>query len=61
MVQYERYKGQNIICLLRKEDDRFPFSFGYGKAKLIVQHIDAIKEFVAKEEANAKNNTPDPS
>ena len=27
-------------------DDEYPFKFGVGKAKLILENIDAIKEFV---------------
>jgi len=58
MVSYERYKGNNIICLTRNETDRYPFSFGYGKAKLILQHLDEIRAFVAKEEENQAKEVP---
>jgi formate dehydrogenase assembly factor FdhD len=54
IVGYERYKGENIIVLSRSETDRFPFSFGYRKAKLIVEHIEEIKKFIEEEEANER-------
>lgn len=40
------YKGEPLIVLKRDEDDRFPFQFGIKKAKLILEHIEDIKEFV---------------
>jgi len=59
MVTYERYKGNNIIVLSKTENDRYPFSFGFGKAKLIVDHIDAIKAFVDGEMAYQAKEQPD--
>ena len=40
------YKGEQLIVLKRDEEDRFPFQFGIKKAKLILEHINDIKEFV---------------
>ena len=40
------YKGEQLIVLKRDEEDRFPFQFGIKKAKLILEHIEDIKEFV---------------
>jgi hypothetical protein len=40
------YNGEQLIVLKRDEDDRFPFQFGIKKAKLILDHIDDIKDFV---------------
>ena len=45
-VEKGEYKGKPTLTLRRAEDDRFPFSFGIGKAKLMVKHFKAIKEFV---------------
>lgn len=55
MTYLERYKGNNIICLCQSETDRFPFSFGYKKAKLIVENIEAIKDFVKEQEESYEN------
>ena len=41
------YKGSPILTLKRQENDKFPFSFGVSKAKLILEHMDDIEEFVA--------------
>ena len=40
------YKGQPVLSLMKKDDDKFPFTFGSKKAALIVLHIDEIKKFV---------------
>lgn len=39
------YKDQPMIQLGSSADDRFPFTFGLKKAKMIVEHFDAIKRF----------------
>ena len=44
------YAGKPVISLRKTEEDRFmPFSFGKTKAKLIVQHFEAIKKFAQDE------------
>jgi hypothetical protein len=42
-----------MISLFRDDNDLYPFMFGVGKAKLILENIDAIKQFV--EENNDGN------
>jgi hypothetical protein len=46
MVERSEYKGKPLIVLKRSEDDKFPFSFGVSKAKLILENIEEIKKFV---------------
>ncbi len=46
MVERTEYKGNPIIVLKRDENDKFPFSFGLSKAKLILENIEEIKKFV---------------
>jgi hypothetical protein len=36
MVERTEFKGNKIIVLKRSEEDKYPFSFGVGKAKLIL-------------------------
>ena len=48
-VEYKEFKGNKIIVLKRDDQDTFPFSFGKGKAKLIVENFEAIKEFAEAE------------
>ncbi len=38
------YKGNKLICL--NPGSKFTFSFGLSKAKMILEHLDAIKTFV---------------
>ena len=45
VVEYSEYKGNKLIVLKRNEDDRYPFSFGKSKARLIVQYFEEIKGF----------------
>ena len=45
-VKFEEYKGNPIIVLSRDEDDEYPFRFGVSKAKLILEHIKQIEDFV---------------
>jgi hypothetical protein len=49
IVDYGEYKGNKLIILKKSEEDKFPFSFGKGKAKLIVEHFDAIKKFAEED------------
>jgi hypothetical protein len=54
LVEKAEFKGNPIIKLKRNEDDQYPFSFGLGKAKLVLQNIEEIKKFV---EENDKQET----
>lgn len=46
MFELSEFKGNKVIVLKRDENDKYPFSFGVAKAKLILQHIEDIKKFV---------------
>ena len=48
IVEESEYKGNAMIVLKNDEEDKFPFQFGVKKAKLVVENIEAIKAFVAK-------------
>ena len=50
VVEFNEFKGNKIIVLKRTAEDTYPFSFGVNKAKLILEHIDDIKEFVKENE-----------
>lgn len=50
MIEKSEYRGKPVLILKRTEEDRFPFAFGLGKARLIVEHIEDIKKFVAENE-----------
>jgi hypothetical protein len=46
MVEKSDYKGKPILILKRNEEDKYPFSFGLGKAKLIIENFAEIQKFV---------------
>jgi len=46
MVERSEYNGKPIIVLRRDENDKFPFSFGLVKARLILENIEEINKFV---------------
>jgi len=48
-VEFGEFKGNKMISLLSGDEDKYPFSFGKGKAKKIVENYDAIKAFAEEE------------
>lgn len=48
-VGFDEYKGNKLIVLTRDENDQYPFKFGRGKAKLIVENFEEIKKFAEEE------------
>lgn len=46
MMERTEFKGNPIIVLFNDPNDQYRFQFGLNKAKLILQHIDDIKQFV---------------
>ncbi|MBO4556380.1 MAG: hypothetical protein J5706_06430 [Elusimicrobiales bacterium] len=46
IVEKTEYKGQPVLILKRNENDKYPFSFGLSKARLIIEGIEDIKKFV---------------
>jgi len=46
VVERSEYKGRPILVIKRSEDEKFPFSFGLAKAKMILENIEEIKKFV---------------
>ena len=45
------FKGNAIIQLPVSGSTRYPFTFGFNKAKAIMEYLDDIKKFVDQEEA----------
>jgi hypothetical protein len=48
-VEYGEFKGNKLIILKKDDNDTFPFQFGKGKAKLIVDNFAEIKKFAEEE------------
>jgi hypothetical protein len=52
IVEESEFKGNPMIVLRRTAEDRFPFQFGLSKAKLVLESVEEIKAWVAKQEAS---------
>ena len=50
VVEYGEYKGNKMITLKKDDNDKYPFSFGKGKAKLIVENFEEVKKFAETED-----------
>lgn len=48
IVERSEFKGKPTLILKRSEDEKFPFSFGLTKAKMMLEAIEEIKKFVAE-------------
>jgi hypothetical protein len=48
IVSESEYKGNPMLVIKNSEEDKFPFQFGLKKAKLILENIENIKQFVQK-------------
>ncbi len=46
IFERSEYKGKPMLVLKRNEEDKFPFSFGLTKAKMMLESIEEIKQFV---------------
>ena len=46
MVERSEYKGKPVIIIKRNENDKYPFTFGMSKARLILDNLEEIKRFV---------------
>lgn len=51
------FKGNVTITLKNTEDDRYGFTFGLTKAKLILDHIEDIRKFYDENKSKAKTKT----
>lgn len=49
-AERSEYQGRAIIVLKRNDNDRYPFTFGVSKAKLILENLEEIKKFVQENE-----------
>ena len=56
MIERSEFKGKPILILKRNEDDKYPFSFGMTKAKLILENLEEIKRFVEENDHAQEGN-----
>jgi len=53
IVEESEYKGNPVLVLKNTDEDRYPFSFGVKKAKLMLEHLEDIRKFVEKHDKPA--------
>jgi hypothetical protein len=51
MVERSEFKGKPVLIIKRDENDQYPFSFGLNKAKLILDNLDEIRNFVEESQS----------
>jgi hypothetical protein len=56
MVERSEFKGKPVLIIKRDENDKYPFSFGMTKARLILENIEEIKKFVMDNEKEGETN-----
>ena len=49
VAEYGEFKGNKVMTLKRAEDDRYPFTFGKAKARLIIEHLEEVKKFAEEQ------------
>ena len=53
MIKRGEYQGKPVISLIKMENDKYPFTFGLNKAKLILANLEEIQKFVEECESGA--------
>ena len=58
LSQESLFNGKPLLKLFRDADDTFGFTFGAKKAQLILDNLEAIKEFAGKYPTPARPDAP---
>ena len=53
-INESEFKGKPVIHIKRDEEDKYGISMGVTKAKLVIENIEAIKDFVAKNDKSGE-------
>ncbi len=61
MVTIGEFKGNPVITLKQGENDRYGFTFGLSKAKLILEHLDAIRDFYQRHQGQKRTAQTQPA
>ena len=48
IVEKSEFKGRPVIHIKRDTEDKYGVSMGVSKCKLVVENLDAIKEFITE-------------
>ena len=60
-VEESEFKGNKVLVLRNQPDDKYPFTFGLAKAKMILEAIDDIKAFVSKNDKFLDGSKKEPN
>ena len=60
LIEESEFKGNKMLVIKNDENDRFPFSFGLGKARKILGAIEEIKAFVQKYDQSVVSDGQEP-
>ena len=60
LIEESEFKGNKMLVIKNDENDRFPFSFGLGKARKILGAIEEIKAFVQKYDQSVPSDGQEP-
>jgi len=52
-INESEYQGNPVIQIKRSEQDRYGLSMGLSKARLVIENIEAIKNFVSKHDKSS--------
>lgn len=55
------YKGRAVLTIKYGNNDRFPFTFGITKARLMLENVEAIRAFYDKHKNDPKPARKDES
>ena len=58
MIEFTTYKDKPILILRDNEKTYRKLSFGYNKAKLIIEHMEAIEKFVREQKEVQSGSIP---
>jgi hypothetical protein len=53
VIERSDFKGKPVLIIRRDENDKYPFTFGLSKARLILDNLEEIKRFVEDNEKEA--------
>lgn len=56
MIERGEYKGKPVLTIKRDENDKYPFSFGMTKARMILDNLEEIKRFVEENTKDTEGN-----
>ncbi len=56
MIERSEFKGRPVLIIRRDENDKYPFTFGLTKARLILENLDEIKKFVQDNEVEGADS-----